>query len=330
VRAACRGRRTAASSACSDRVAAGGIPAGLAPARSTSEGVVLAFVAYAFWAWSDAAVKLLGGGVPPLETTCIGALLCLPALPFMCGPGDRWTDAFRASSFAVWLGRGALAVVGGVGSVITFTRLPMPEAFSVLFLMPMFVTVLSRLVLHEAVNWRRWSAVGLGLVGVLVVLRPGFRAVGYGHLAAVICALAGAGTVVMLRALGESERPVSLFGAGLMGPIVASGIGAALTGLVMPTGREWLLLLGYGTLAGVAAVLFQVASRAAPAALLAPTQYSQMLWAIAFGAFVFAQAPDRLTYAGAAIIIASGTFTLIRERARRTPAADLRPAVHPQ
>ncbi len=304
--------------------------AGPVDARSATEGVLLAFLSYAFYAWSDAAVKLLHGGVPPLEVTCIGALLCLPAIPFMCREQDRWYHAFRSSSVAVWVGRGGLAAIGGVGSVVTFTRLPMPEAFSVLFLMPVFVTVLSKLFLKEQVNWRRWSAVGLGLLGVLLVLRPGFRALGIGHLAAVICALAGAGTVVLLRALGTHERPVSLFGAGLVAPIIVSSVLAAATGLVMPTGREWLLLAGYGMLAAVATVLFQISSRAAPATLVAPTQYSQMLWAIAFGAFVFGDKPDRLTYAGAAVIIASGMFTLFRERARRTPAADLRPAVHPQ
>ncbi len=305
-------------------------PAGPITSRGATEGVLLAFLSYAFYAWSDAAVKLLHGAVPPLETTCIGAILCLPAIPFMCRPQDRWYHAFQASSVAVWLGRGGLAVIGSVGAVVTFTDLPMPEAFSVLFLMPVFVTVLSKIFLHEQVNWRRWSAVALGLIGVLLVLRPGFKALGIGHLAAVICALAGAGTVVVLRALGAHERPVSLYGAGLVGPIVASGTVATMTGLVMPTGREWLLLTGYGLLAGVATVLFQISSRAAPATLVAPTQYSQMLWAIAFGAFVFGDPPDRLTYVGAAVIIASGLFTLFRERARRVPASDTKLAVHPQ
>ncbi len=305
-------------------------PAGPITSRGATEGVLLAFLSYAFYAWSDAAVKLLHGAVPPLETTCIGAMLCLPAIPFMCRPQDRWYHAFQSSSVAVWLGRGGLAVIGSVGSVVTFTNLPMPEAFSVLFLMPVFVTVLSKIFLKEQVNWRRWSAVGLGLIGVLLVLRPGFKALGIGHLAAVICALAGAGTVVLLRALGAHERPVSLYGAGLVGPIVASGTIATMTGLVMPTGREWLLLMGYGLLAGVATVLFQISSRAAPATLVAPTQYSQMLWAIAFGAFVFGDPPDRFTYLGAAVIIASGLFTLFRERARRVPASDTKLAVHPQ
>ena len=298
--------------------------------RGTTEAILLAFTSYAFYAWSDAAVKLLRGAVPPFETTCIGALLCLPAIPFMCRPGERWLDAFRSSSPAVWLGRGALATVSSVGSVVTFTLLPMPEAFSVLFLMPVFVTVLSKLFLREAVSWRRWSAVVLGLAGVLIVLRPGFKALGAGHLAALLCALSVAGTVVMLRALGARERPVSLFGAGLAGPIVVSGAVTLATGAVLPTGREWLLLSGYGLLAAVATVLFQISSRSAPATLIAPTQYSQMLWAIAFGAFVFATPPDALTYVGAAVIILSGLVTLSRERVRRVPAADIKLAVFPQ
>ena len=327
-------RAAAASSACSERGAVVGdatAPSPIADApRGATEAILLAFTAYAFYAWSDAAVKLLRGAVPPFETTCIGALLYLLAIPFMCRRSDRWSDAFRSSSRAVWLGRGALATVSSVGSVVTFTLLPMPEAFSVLFLMPVFVTVLSKLFLGEAVSWQRWSAVALGLGGVLVVLRPGFKALGVGHLAALLCALAAAGNVVMLRALGAHEKPVALFGAGLVGPIAVSGAVTLATGIVVPTGREWLLLLGYGLLAAVAAVLFQISSRWAPATLIAPTQYSQMLWAIAFGAFVFASPPDALTYVGAAVIIGSGLLTLFRERVRRVPAADVKLAVFPQ
>lgn len=313
----------AASSASSERITV----SGPTPGRSPTEGVALAFLGFAFYAWSDAAVKLLHGALPPFEVVCIGALLGLPAVPFVCGPGDRLRDAFRASSLGVWALRGALAVAGSLGSVVAFTHLSMPEAFSLIFLLPAFVTILSVVVLGERVGWRRWSAVVLGFVGVLVVLRPGFRALGIGHLAAACSALAGAGTVVMLRALGGREKPVSLYGAGLMGPIVVSGLLAA-PGFVLPTAREWLLLAGYGLLAAVAGVLVQIASRLAPATLVAPTQYSQMLWAIAFGAFVFGDPPDAPTYAGAAIIVGSGLFTLLRERARRVPAAEAAPPMH--
>ena len=199
------------------------------------QGVLLAFAAYAF---SDACIKLLGGALDPFAVAFLGSLLGLAAVPFLRRPGEGWHHLFRTTSRPLWLLRAGAAVTGSVGSVVAFTRLPMAEAFALIFLLPAFVTLLSVPCLGERVGWRRWAAVAVGFAGVLIVLRPGFRELNLGHLGAVSGGLSGAVTVVVMRALGGRERPISLFGAGLFGPILVCGA-LALPGFVWPTAAQW-------------------------------------------------------------------------------------------
>lgn len=188
----------------------------------------------------------------------------------------------------------------------------MAEVFALIFLMPIFVTILSVVFLKEHVGWRRWSAVVVGFVGVLVVLRPGFRELGLGHLAALVCGLSAAVSVVALRVAGPHEKRISLYGAGIIGPMLLGGV-LMLPHFVWPTPHDWILVAGYGLLAGLAGVLLMFATLLAPANRVAPTQYSQMLWAIGFGYWLFG---DPLTWpmlAGIVLILGAGLFTLVRE-----------------
>lgn len=292
-------------------------------------GLLLALAAYAIYACSDAAVKLLHGALPPFEVVFIGAVLGLPVVPFVRDADERWLDLLRCNDRRMWCLRAAAAILGSLFSVMAFTLLSMAEAFALIFLMPAIVTVLSVIVLHEPVRWRRWTAVVVGFVGVLVVLRPGFRTLHAGHFAALGCGVAGAVTVVLLRALGPSEKRISLYGAGLVGPLVASFV-LMLPHFVVPIGREWLEVAAYGLLAAVGNILMMRAAAAAPASLLAPTHYSQMLWGILFGYLLFGDGVDAPMLFGSALIIGAGLFTFSRERVRRPRWWQRSPSVHPQ
>ena len=276
------------------------------------KGVLLGFIAFAAFAFSDAFVKSLRGSLPAYEAVFFGAALGLTALPFIKGRGDRWRDVLLAQRQGLYLVRAVASAVGSIAAVIAFTALPMAEAFALIFLLPVFVTILSVLVLHEQVGWRRWSAVVAGFIGVLVVLRPGFRALGIGHLAAIICGLAGAVSMIALRLAGPHEKRVSLFGAGIIGAMLVSGV-LMLTDFRWPQASQWGLLLGYGLLSALGSVLLMLATRLAPANHVAPTQYSQMLWAVLLGYVVFHDRVDGLMALGIAIILGAGLFTLVRE-----------------
>lgn len=277
-----------------------------------SPGVLLGFMAFAAYAVSDAFVKALHGSLPAHEAVFFGAVLGFAALPFIRDRGDRWLELLRAQRQGVWYVRAVASAVGNIAAVMAFTALPMAEAFALIFLLPIFVTVLSVLVLGETVGWRRWSAVVAGFVGVLVVLRPGFRVLQFGHLAAITCGLAGAVSMIALRLAGPHEKRITLYGAGMVGPLLVSGV-LMLPRFQWPDAWQTILLLGYGLLATLAAVLLMLATRRAPANHVAPTQYSQMLWAVALGYVVFHDRLDWPTAMGIVIILGAGAFTFMRE-----------------
>ena len=276
------------------------------------KGVLLGFMAFAAFALSDAFVKLLRGSLPPYEAVFFGAMLGLTALPFIKGPGDRWRDVVQAQRQGLWLVRAVASAIGSISAVVAFTALPMAEAFALIFLLPIFVTILSVLVLKEHVGWRRWSAVVAGFIGVLVVLRPGFRVLGIGHLAAILCGLSGAISMIALRLAGPHEKRLTLYGAGMIGSLLFAGL-MMLADFRWPGLAQWLFLLGYGLLAALASVLLMLATQKAPANHVAPTQYSQMLWAVLLGYVLFHDALDWPMAIGIAIILGAGLFTFMRE-----------------
>jgi S-adenosylmethionine uptake transporter len=276
------------------------------------KGVLLGFMAFAAFAASDAFVKSLRGSLPAYEAVFFGATLGLTALPFIKGTDDRWRDVLRAQRQGLWLVRAIASAVGSIAAVVAFTALPMAEAFALIFLLPIFVTILSVLVLKEVVGWRRWSAVVAGFVGVLVVLRPGFRVLGIGHLAAIVCGLSGAVSMIALRLAGPHEKRLTLYGAGMVGSMLVAGL-LMLANFRWPDLAQWGLLLGYGLLAALGSVLLMLATQKAPANHVAPTQYSQMLWAVLLGYVVFHDRLDWPMAIGIAIILGAGLFTFVRE-----------------
>lgn len=278
-------------------------------------GILIAFASFAAYAVSDACIKFLDGTLPAYEVACIGAALGLFAIPFIKTRDDEWLDMFRTTNRKLWLLRSVSATVGVVGSVTAFTYLSMAEAFALIFLMPAFVTVLSAIFLKEKSGWKRWTAVLIGFVGVIVVLRPGFRELSIGHLGALFAGLGGAIGIVIMRQMGASEKRISLYSASMIGPALICGA-LMIPGFQVPTALQWLYLAGYGLLAALAGVLLMIAAQHAPASVVALPQYSQMIWAILFGYFIFHDHIDTPMFIGIVLIVISGLFTFLREKQR--------------
>lgn len=276
------------------------------------KGVLLGFLCYACYAISDAFVKLIGYGLDAYEVLCLGAMLMFTAVPFLKGPQESYRDLVISNKPALWLLRALASGISSLCSVMAFKALSMAETFSLIFLMPIFVTILSVIFLREHVGWRRWSAVVVGFIGVLIVLRPGFRHLGEGHAAAFACGLVGAISVIALRMAGVSEKRISLYGATIFGPLVMGGI-LMIPSFVWPSLLQWVYLLGYGLLAGLGAIVLMYATRMVPVSTVASTQYSQMLWAIALGHFLFHDIVDWPMGVGIVLILSAGMFTLLRE-----------------
>jgi len=278
-------------------------------------GLSLVFTAYAAWAVSDAFIKLVDGALPAYETVFYGAIFGLVALPFVKGQGERWLDMFRPVHVPLWLLRMVATTISTTGSVVAFTHLSMAEAFTLLFLTPTFVCILSMLFLKEQIRWRRWLAIALGFIGVLVVLRPGFRELTIGHLGAIISAPAGAVVILIFRHVADREKRLTLYSSGLFGPILICGL-LTLPNYSKPQLVEWGYLVAYGLFAALGSLFTIAAARRIPASLVAIPQYSQMIWAIIFGYFLFHDHLDLFMGMGIALILCSSLLIFIREEER--------------
>lgn len=278
----------------------------------THHGVLLGLAAYAAFSFSDAFIKSLEGRLPVFQLMFMGAALGLLALPFVKQPGEQWRYLVQPRHRRIYVARMLSGAINNVGAIIAFTHLPMAEAFALIFLMPIFVTLLSVLVLGEHVGWRRWSAVIAGFIGVLVVLRPGFRELHVGHLGGIVCGLAGACSVVLMRKVGDGEHRLTLFGTTIIGNLLMAGL-LMWPELRVPTATQWAQAAGFGLLSALGVVLLMYATLATPVNHVAPTQYTQMLWAVWLGWWLFDDQVDAWTWLGIVIILSAGLFTLLRE-----------------
>ncbi|HEV2564415.1 MAG TPA: DMT family transporter [Microvirga sp.] len=277
------------------------------------KGILLAFLAFAVFAWGDAVVKEIGDGLDPFEVTFFGYLIPLLLSPVFMKRGDSPVDLVRWNRPWLMGLRVFLIAATTPFSVMAFRSLPFAEAFALLFLMPSLVTVLSIFILKEHVRWRRGLAVCAAFIGVLIIVRPGFKEFLPGHVAALATALCAAGGVITGRMIGHMEKRFTLIGTVFLATTVLAGI-LMIPGFTWPTTHQWILLLAFAATAFVAQALFIVATLYAPADRLGAAQYSQILWALAIGALFFDEWPDTLALVGIFIVVAAGLFIFAREQ----------------
>ena len=284
-------------------------------AHSSIKGIGLGFLAYLLFSCSDANVKALGGHLPVFEIGFFSTLFAALVLLFLKPRDERWRDAIRMRRPGLVALRGAAGAAAGILGIYAFTTLPFAEAYALIFLSPSIATILSIFLLSERVGWRRWLAVALGFAGVLAIVRPGFEALELGHLAAFAVSFCAAGTVIILRTLGQTERRVSLLAAVILTSLLVNGV-LMLPDFHWPRLEDYPNLAVAGGFAGAAQLCLILAARSAPANQVAPAQYSQMVWALLIGAIFFSEFPDLPAIIGIGLIAISGLFTFLREETR--------------
>ncbi len=217
------------------------------------------------------------------------------------------------------------AIVGLSAMAFTFNgivALPLAEATTIGFTVPIFATILGALWLREPTGWHRWGAVIAGFVGVLIVARPGG---GHFPLWGAGCALAGAfGTAsvsILLRQIGKTESALTtVFWFSALSLIPLSVVYAL---AVQPHGLvAWACLAGVGILGGLAQIAMTTSLRLGPVSVVVPMDYSSLLWATLLGWLVFDTLPAEATWFGAPIIVASGLYIVWREHVRRQDETD--------
>ena len=217
--------------------------------------------------------------------------------------------------------RGALIALATLLFFSALKYLPLADAISIFFVEPLILTLLGALFLGESVGWRRLTAVAVGFAGSLVVIRPSFSALGLPALLPLGTALSFAVYLILTRKLAQREHPERMqFYAGVFGGIVMSVALAAgevanisVLSFVWPDRWQWMLLAGLGVIATSGHLLVVHAFRRAPAGLLAPFQYVEIIGATFLGLVFFGDFPDATTWVGVAIIVSSGMYVFHRE-----------------
>ncbi|MEO1092283.1 MAG: DMT family transporter [Pseudomonadota bacterium] len=219
----------------------------------------------------------------------------------------------------VQLARSLLIFAATVLTFIPLRYLQLAEVASIMFLTPMIVTGLAALVLGERVGPRRWAAVGVGLLGALVIVRPGLGAFHWAASVAVLAAFAYACYQILTRVVGDKAPPVvSLFYASFVGTAVSSAV--VPFDWVAPDLAGWARLALAGLFAAGGHLAMTAALVRAQASFVTAFSYLQLLWATLVGFALFGDLPDGWTFAGALLIAGSGLYVLHRERLRRTTA----------
>jgi len=286
-------------------------------------GALLALLSFGIYASHDAVVKLLGAGYSPFQLIFFSVLFGFPLALMMIMRDPQPGTLLPVHPWWIAL-RTAAAVVTGSTAFYAFGVLPLAQVYAIVFATPLIITVLAIPVLGERVRIRRWVAVIVGLCGVLVVIRPGTTDLSLGHLAALVAAFGGAVASIIVRKVGAEERPVVL----LLYPMLANFVlmAIALPFVYRPMPIQDLALVAFMSFLGwVGGVVIIAAYRSGEAVIVAPMQYSQIVWAAAYGWLFFDEGIDGWTAAGASIIIASGVYIVLREG--RSGASTHRPVL---
>ena len=272
----------------------------------------------------SALVRQLGDVAPVGQMVFFrSAFAILPVVVIYALRGEL-ASAVRTGRPFGQLGRGLLSVGGMFTNFSALTRLPLADATAISFASPLITVALAAIILKERVRIYRWTAVLVGFAGVIVMLVPHFDIGHYaaagaasvatiGSILALLAAFCNAGTVIQTRRLTQSETTSSI--------VFYFSVITALAGAVTlpfawytPTGSELIMLIALGILGGVAHIFLTESYRHATASVVAPFDYSAMLWALLLGYWVFGELPSGLVYVGAAIVAGAGLFVIWRER----------------
>ena len=245
------------------------------------------------------------------------ALLILPVLLWTRGAGGLLPNRIGLN-----IAR-SLLIACAVTSFFTALRwMPVPDAIAVFFVEPLILTILSAIFLKEYIGWRRRCAVVAGFVGALIVIQPSYAVFGAVSLLPVLTACLFATYLILTKKLASGEDPLTMqFFSGIVGfaflALVAStgsAAGISILAVIWPSPVQWLMLAGVGTIATVCHLMIVHAFRRAPASVLAPFQYLEIVSATTLSYLVFDDVPNAWKWLGISIIIGSGLYVWWRER----------------
>lgn len=267
----------------------------------------------------DAHGKFLSQTLHPIQITWCRQIGLVLGVVIMLGL--RGFSILHTKQPVLQITRGTLAAGSATLFIFAVSYVPLADAVAVSFVAPFFVTLLGALVLREKVGIRRWAAVIIGFIGTLIVIRPGLDAVHPAVFLVLIAALLFASRQVISRMLAGTDRTITTIAYTALASIAILSLPLPFVWEWPATGTEITLLISMALLAACAESLVIKALEVAQAVVVAPLQYSLIIWGTMYGYFVFSDLPDIWTGVGALIIVATGIYTLRREQlAARTRA----------
>lgn len=288
---------------------------------SVSTGLFMMFAAVMISPIIDIFAKLAITTVPAIEISAARFLIqSLAAVPFLIMRPHLFSMSWRSTGFHIV--RGGILALSMISFVATLEFMEVADAIAIFFVEPIILTILSSIILKEAIGWRRYTACAVGFFGALLVIQPSFAEVGYVALLPVLSAFCIAIFAILTRIGSQKEDPWSMqLQSGMWGflfcalPMLFSDM-LGMPGIAFISADTTILLylLGVGVSATLSGILGVYAYRAAPASMLAPLQYLEIVSATIFGWLVFNHFPDAIKWLGIAIIVASGLYIIWRER----------------
>lgn len=277
--------------------------------------VLLMLAAVALFGAMDAGLKLLAPHYAPMQVATLRGASALP-LVLAWALATVGVRGLLRVHWPLHLLRGVLGVAMMAGFVYGLRTLPLTTAYAISFVAPLLVTALAVPILGEHVGPRRWTAIAIGLVGVLVVLRPTgegmFTLAGLAILLAALCYAAGAITVRLLARRDSTQAMVFWFLAILS---IIAGVLAWRGWLPIRSG-DWPVIAVIGVSGTLAQVALTEAFRRGEASLIAPLEYTALVWGVLADVVFWQVLPSGVTWVGAGIIVASGLYLIRREKAK--------------
>jgi drug/metabolite transporter (DMT)-like permease len=278
-------------------------------------GIGLMCSALLCFAGLDASAKWVNQYVDPLQTVWARYAVSVALVALFVNP---YTTPGVSRTRRPWLqaGRSLLLLASTALNFFALQYLQLAEAIAIQFMTPFLVALLAGPVLGEWVGPRRLAAISVGFLGVLVITRPGLGGL---HPAAFLSALGSVcyafyGISTRILAAHDSSR-TTMFYSGIAGVAIMTPI-VPFVWSAPPSGLGWALLFAVGAFGAVGHWLLILAHARAPAPILSPFIYTQIIWMIGLGWLVFGQWPDAWTMAGAGVVVASGLYLLYREQVR--------------
>jgi len=298
---------------------------------SASLGIACSLVAWLFFSLGDVGIKYLSGDYPLHEIVLIRTVSAMTLTLAILVPLEGGYTNLKTCMIKLHVVRGLCVVVANMTFFLGLAALSLPEATSIFFIAPIFITVLSYFVLKENIGPYRWAAVVLGLIGVLIMLRPGSTSFRLAGLLPLLAAFAYANLNILTRKIGPVDKASTMsFYIQLMFLVVCTAFGLVLgdgrfgnTGnasldflfraWTVPNTRDFLIMLGLGVCAALGGYMISQAYRISEAALIAPFEYVALLLAIFWGVTIWNEWPDTVAWIGITLIFSSGLIVFFRE-----------------